>query len=378
LIDRASRLRSFALGFLTLGLLSSARPTPVCAQPAAVPPAAPAAAPPIAPEAQPGSYGAPPAAPPWAPGLGPSGTLGPSGGWLSQPALPPTVALPPEPTMDPAVPGGAVLIASGVVAMVPGLIAFVVGNKETETCPGYWPPTAGACPTKEDFKTKQIGLTAFVGGTTSAVLGVAALAVSHDPDEFPASNVPMATSGLVLTGFGAASIVAGTASWIALVDKNSKGDQMMGGGVLAPFGVVALALGIPLWIEGAEPPTLDAPVGASPGAPWRPDELVYRSPPMMAAGIVLLVTGVAGAGLTVGLGYASTKTHHDDGLPEALASIYAGNASGVLLAAGGLLLGFGAAKVSPDEASARAEPRQQLSAPRVSIGPGSAQLDWRF
>ena len=377
MIGRASRLRSFALGLGALGLLSAAAPGTARAQAAPTGPGAPAAAAPVAPYAEPSSYGAPPAAPPWATGTGPSGSAGAWGAWPSEPALPPVVSLPAEPTIDPALPGGGILMASGVVAMVPGLIAFVIGNEEK--CSPSWPASsAGNCPLKEDFKTKQIGLTALVGGTTATVLGVAALAVSVDPDDFPATNVPMATSGMVLTGFGTAAVVAGAASWIVMVDKDSNGHQLLGGGVLAPFGVVALALGVPLWIEGAESPTIDSSAGGSATAPWHPGELVYRSPPMMAAGIVLLTTAVAGAALTVGLGYASTKTRHNDGLPEALASIYTGNATGVLLGAGAVLLGYGAAKVSPDEASARTEPRQRLSVPHVGIGPGSAELDWRF
>jgi hypothetical protein len=283
------------------------------------------------------------------------------------------------------VPGGAILIAAGAAALVPGIIAFALGDAQRDDCGPYWRPEDGPCPTTDDVKAKQIGLSLFTGGLASAVVGVAALASCADSDAFPASNVPMATSGMVLTGLGAATIVAGTVSWIALSgqgagSEHGKDGRLAGGGVLGPIGVVALGLGLPLWIMGAHPLDSDTPEGPGPAGSLPPGQIADRNPPMIAAGIALLATALAGGGAAAALaGIASTSSGHGGGSStEGFAAVYSTLAAGVLATAGVTLVARGLAQVPPDEVTVHKEPRERMFAATLSVGPASASVGGRF
>jgi hypothetical protein len=269
------------------------------------------------------------------------------------------------------------MLIAGLGAIVPGIATFVGASKED--CTTLASGTEICHASKGAFVGQQVGISLISAGSTGLLFGIPAWAASTDPAPFPADNVGMGASGMVFTGIGAAFVVAGTASWIALTDKHAHEEQMMGGGVIGSMGVGLLALGLPLWIEGSEAPHGDEQ-HVGPALVWAPRDFVYRSPAMMAGGIGLIVTGAAGVVSTGVLGAMQNDYHSggSSGMPPAMAACYTGVATAVLLGAGIPLVIYGAAKVPPNEASAKARPKGLPPAPRVRIGAGAADLSWTF
>jgi hypothetical protein len=287
---------------------------------------------------------------------------------------------PPATSPNPNDAGAATLLAAGGAAVISGIIAFAIGDKDRDECQivghGSVPGSAWkSCVKQDDFVAKQAGMSVLAAGVTSTLLGGVILGQSHESEPPAGSNEAMATSGLVLAGLGAATLVGGATSWLMIGASHADMAKVVGGAVAAPFSVISLAIGIPLWIDGA----------ASPAAPRSleepPAEFVHRSEPMMGAGIVLLVVGVGGVGLTLGTSIASAKAAGSSakgGDLYAPSAVYSACAAAALIATGAGLLHYGSAEVPADEASAEVERSAPLWLPNMSVGPGAAELRWRF
>jgi hypothetical protein len=169
--------------------------------------------------------------------------------------------------------------------------------------------------------------------------------------------------------------VAGATSWIAEIAEDSVEGTLLGGAAVAPFGVAALALGLPLWILGSQPPEPEESPDGMPPGPYVPDHLVYRSPPMIAGGAILLAAAAGGVVSSAVIVNALLHDHHDEVVP-AVGYTLVGT---IMLATGGIaLVAYGAEKVAPAEASARNERERRPVAPTLRLGPGAALLQGEF
>jgi hypothetical protein len=368
---------------------SSARgaPPPAAAEGiggAAQAPAVPTSSPPVAGEVPPSDYDSPPAPVP-TPVAGP-----PVAGSGAAPA-----ATEPGPLAsaadgfsfetEAAMPAGVTLLVTGVATLVPGFVFFAIGDKEQDApwcTPGS--PQWGNCPQKEEFVAKQLGSTLIAGGTASILLGVSTWATSAVADARPASNLPMETAGMVLTGFGSSALVAGTASSWLLADSDAGKDDMPAGMIIAAGGLAVLAVGLPLWLVAGSSDDESSDTQSSGADQANSTQLVYRSPAMMAGGITLLAMGVTGAvgAAVLGLTAGSHKAEYEGDDMQGQLTVAAGftvPAAAMLITAGGLLVGIGAAKVPPTVAApAKAGGVKRDLAPAVRLGPGAGSLSWRF
>jgi hypothetical protein len=328
-----------------------------------------------------------PTAPPALAAADPSSDLRPATEPFGQAALAGPSA-PQAASFEPALLGGQALLGAGLSGLIAGAVAFGVGDMERASCGYRWYMGAEGepCPqSQDDFPTKQAGAGILFAGAASSVFAVASLIAGALDGPHGADGVAQATSGLVLTGLGAASVVGGAASWVAMLDHYSNNNYAAGGAVAAGIGVLAMAVGVPLWIDAAEPP-MAAPPAERVGAPATGDERVKRSPPMIAAGVVLLALGTAGGGSSIYFAITarspdvltSTEWRGHAVAPQPLIATYTGCAATLFAIAGTALVAWGATDVQPNEAPASSRSPLRFGPPEVSIGPAAAELRWRF
>ncbi len=320
---------------------------------------------------------------------------------LAPPPAPPPRWTPPRPlgtqpdapAVDPLLPTGIALGTLGALALGAGAIAYPQSSSAGDELCGL-----SGCFDRPDNDLKMGAVGLMAGGAALAALSVPVIIAGHG-DEVPTRNSdPAMVAGVVLTGLGVASAAGSIASLAAQSRSIQPWDNNSEGGMVAVpmllLGGGAIAVGLPLWVSGGadyEPPTLRPP--DEPVEPGEADLLegvyVERSAGMRVAGIVLTVMGSL-AGVASVVSFAAGQEAQSScqgecdfvGVGESILSGLFATTAAVHLGVGIPLWAVGASDelVSPDDPRtvARRQGGSPILAPKLEIGPGSVQLDWRF
>ncbi len=312
--------------------------------------------------------------------------------------------LPPAPETDPLLPTGITLSALSAAGLLAGA-GMIGASHADDSSDGHQYCDEHGCSSASARSLKAGGIAMMAGSAALAAVSVPVWGSAASGEPQRRYSDAMATTGVVLTSTGLAATTASLAA--SAYGASDLGEAT---GVMMPYGLLAMAVGIPLWVAGdadaeeparVRPPEEQSQRGEQRGPQGsRRDGLATAEPndrlpegvwvdhdrTMKHWGMGLTIGGctlIAGGGIAMGAMFADQDPDEDMGGLAALVVGVPIMSTGLLLTAAGIpLWAVGASDelVSPDDPRAiekRQEESQSLM-PEVQIGLGSGSLKWTF
>lgn len=257
-------------------------------------------------------------------------------------------------SVDPLFPVGALVTATGVIALAPG-IAALASSRGDSVC--------GLNGCVEPYRESRGGVAAGFFASSGAMLAVGiptlVMGASGASPEAGARRSPRAAMlGAWLTGYGAGAAAYGLTTAFA----SPKGNDLAGTaiGVGAVGGAMLLA-GVPLWIVGTRSVDVEERNPAL-EAPAKSEGRMYAGMALSALGTVTIASGV--------MAMAQLSSRRGDFAGYDVAFV-----GGSITLAGTVLLGIG---LPLWLTGAGPRPRGKVSLlPTIAAGPTSVELQWR-